>query len=796
MVKKVKDKYKREIVAFILVFIFLLSYSVINFSNLQEEKVINKQYWYDYVTEEVKQDVWYIQPIIPLERKINDITLALYQLEADTVGKIEVRLKDSKGNVLSDNFVQLAELVENSSDKESITVTFGALEEMLSVQTNEIYYLEIRMTEVGGTCPSTRLIHDISEETIGNLKFLQFDGETTEKFWYIASQKYSYTINYLPILLGMLLVFGVVLFCPVNKIGRMLYGFVVTLAPVWSYVCFEWVSGYVADIEYIYSFYNIIMLYLIWGIGIAVLRIRISTILLLLGSNLLSLANYFVQAFRGTSIKITDLWAIGTAAKVAENYEYRIPVIFICSFMILIIVGTMLFKGNFWLDTKKYKTCQVVGVRLCMALMCIGIFVKTYSQLPDTGYNAWSTEENYKKYGWLYTNCIQLQTLQLKPPDNFDTDKVLTLLSQATADNIVESDKIRPHNLIVIMNESFADLSVLGALNTNRDEMSFIRSLEDVQKGYVSVHAFGGGTCNTEWEFLTGNNFQMIETEAWPYPMFYSKGKSIYSTDGITKTAHGVGYHTVAMHPNGAANWNRNIVYPCMEFEEFLTIADYEGYETLRDYVSDLGDYKKIIDYHEEYSEEPLFIFNITMQNHGGYMNNEGLEETVSLVDFECREANTYLSLIYQSDLAFEELLSYFSQVDETTMIVMFGDHQPQLADEFYDYVYGKTQRTEEERELQFITPYIIWTNYEREYEDIPVMSIHYLGSYIKQEAGLELTDYEQYQLEFMQKYPVIGKYGIADSAHNYTTYSELTAEQNALLEEFKAVQYYHMKEQ
>lgn len=81
------------------------------------------------------------------------------------------------------------------------------------------------------------------------------------------------------------------------------------------------------------------------------------------------------------------------------------------------------------------------------------------------------------------------------------------------------------------------------------------------------------------------------------------------------------------------------------------------------------------------------------MQNHSGYqMSWDNLPREVWLtgsLEGRFQTVNQYLSLIYQSDLAFEYLIDYFSQVEEPTMILLFGDHQPQVATNFYTDVLG-----------------------------------------------------------------------------------------------------------
>lgn len=118
----------------------------------------------------------------------------------------------------------------------------------------------------------------------------------------------------------------------------------------------------------------------------------------------------------------------------------------------------------------------------------------------------------------------------------------------------------------------------------------------------------------------------------------------------------------------------------------------YNGSEFLRNYVSDQSDYQKIIDAVEgkETPQDRLFIFNVTMQNHGGYEEAfENFQQQIYLTgrdEGKYPQTDQYLSLMKESDEAFRFLLEYFSECREPTMIVMFGDHQPSVEDEFYGY--------------------------------------------------------------------------------------------------------------
>ena len=81
------------------------------------------------------------------------------------------------------------------------------------------------------------------------------------------------------------------------------------------------------------------------------------------------------------------------------------------------------------------------------------------------------------------------------------------------------------------------------------------------------------------------------------------------------------------LHRSYKANgWNRNTVYPLLGFDKFIdeTSMNPNG-EKFRGWYSDSEDYNKIIDvFNKKESGKPLFFFNVTIQNHGGYYVNSG----------------------------------------------------------------------------------------------------------------------------------------------------------------------------
>ena len=181
-----------------------------------------------------------------------------------------------------------------------------------------------------------------------------------------------------------------------------------------------------------------------------------------------------------------------------------------------------------------------------------------------------------------------------------------------------------------------------------------------------------------------------------------------------------LGYYTVAMHPYYSSGWNRVAVYNDFGFDEqhFLEDFSYEEEDIIREYVSDRADFENVIERFEAKEEgQPLFLFNVTMQNHSAY-NGEwiNLPREVWLTGaYEGRfqTVDQYLNLVYQSDRAFEYLIDYFSEVEEPTLICMFGDHQPQVATNFYtEALGGEVEALDTETaEKKQVVPFVLWAN-------------------------------------------------------------------------------------
>lgn len=522
--------------------------------------------------------------------------------------------------------------------------------------------------------------------------------------------------------------------------------------------------------------------------------------------------NYYLLKFRGQPFLVTDIFALRTAMSVAGQYTFEVAEELAFTFLILYFLFTCMWalgKMDIFQKRTGKKRTLIKGCGAIGAAAALFFWIGSYD-FPDTyniGIDFWWQANTYQATGFAPAFISFWQRMKISKPDGYTEQSAEQIFDEyGAAEAPAETEKKDTGEqpmIITIMNESFSDLSVLGPLACTEDDLAFFHSLKDdphtIEYGWDYVSTRGGGTSTTEFEYLTGDS------------MSYTNGINPYSSFDFTNVPSMVsilkeqGYHTIAMHPENPENWRRSVVYPKLGFDEFLSISAFEDSErTVWNRVSDLGDYQKLIEVYEAQTE-PTFIFNVTMQNHGGYDGIGELKpEEIVDVDEEYSgysDLQMYESLIAKSDQALSYLISYFEQVDRPVLICFFGDHQPALNGDFENALReagrGDTDTDLTMTEKIYTVPYFIWSNY-----DIPedysmknsrgedVISTNYLGTLVRKYAGLELSAYDRYRMNQREQIPVFNFAGYMTADGDW---HDLWAENShrEWIERYRTVQYY-----
>ena len=531
---------------------------------------------------------------------------------------------------------------------------------------------------------------------------------------------------------------------------------------------------------------NMIWYYILFAVLRLVLgRIRRACALGICLAFLAGLVNHYVLRFRGRILFPADVTAWRTAANVADGFDYSMDAyimqaaVLLTAYLFLVLVCPPQRKrARIPLPFALVAWGAVLGY--CFAFFCTGA-------LPALGIytQQWVTQRN----GFLLNFTVALRYSSVEKPADYSRDQVLELMEQYPA---LEGDPDRqPTNLIVIMNESFADFTVFDDFEASEDPTPFLHSLEEnTVKGWMYAPVTGGGTATVEFEYLTGFSslFQPPHTVA--YQLYVEEGMP-----SLAAVAGSQGYETTAFHPYKSSGWNRVLAYDYLDFDRQMYEEDVVDPYYIRHYVSDRSDYEMIFRTTRE-QEGDTFFFNVTMQNHSGYAQGwNNLERTIDLPDRLARtdsSARQYFALARESDDALRELIGYYSQQDEPTMIVFFGDHQPPLTNSFYEELYGKklSERTTEEVLRQYAVPFFIWTNYDIQEEQDVVISPNYLGVLTARLAGLPMTGFMNFLSQLYEELPAVTPVGFVTGDGQYLARSELNEEQRRLLDIYETLNY------
>lgn len=539
-------------------------------------------------------------------------------------------------------------------------------------------------------------------------------------------------------------------------------------------------------------FFELILLALFFAIGHLAVALEVETLFFAF----VGFLNYMVLSFRSTPIVPWDIYSIRTGISVLGNYHLTIGARQLLTFLGFAAVFLLQLPANWtpFRGRKKSWIPRTIGTALAVLLF---FMLGTMTQ-NEKWIGKWrlypflfTPKIMGERNGFFVTYVMDCQYLFVEKPAGYSKEEAESILS-AYKEELPEEEELP--NVIVIMDEAFSDLSVLGNLETNEDYMPYLHSLmegaENTETGTLHVSVKGGNTANTEFEFLTGDTQAFLPAGSIPYQQ-YIKGAL---PSALPQYLRSLGYETTAIHPYRAAGWNRDQVYPWLGFDRFLSEDDFQGPRRIRDYISDESSFEKVIEVYEEGKEEaPQFIFNVTMQNHGSYGESApNFPEEVQALSAESEDLNRYLSLIRLSDEALYHLISYFKGQDEKTILVFFGDHQPNdtIASPVLQSE-GKDAETltEEEEALRYTVPYLIWANYDIEETSDGETSANYLAEKTLTQAGIPCSPYFAFLKDTSEAFPVVSAECVKDET------GEMYAAEEALplLSDYRKVQYYEL---
>lgn len=584
---------------------------------------------------------------------------------------------------------------------------------------------------------------------------------------------------------------------PVHPVIRILFALVI---PLGCFYTFETLTHQMSTMIELakrlnIAFYYWLFLFVFFIAG----RTSISMAICVSAIAAIGVGNYFVVMFRSNPIVPWDIYSFETAMSVADNYVFSVDWALaehIAMFILMLIVGV---RTNIRLNKKILR--PILTVAMCIpAYFYISYLwqdnLERNTGLNDTLFNA---KYMHSKDGFFVSFILDIHFLQIEEPKNYSDEYALSLLNEQEVEKVETPEELP--DIIAIMDETFSDPAVLGEFETNKDYMPFVHSIlrgevANTISGYADVSVLGGNTANSEFEFLTGNSMAFFPNGSVPYLQYIRDGIST-----IVPQLEEYGYTTYGTHPYRAKGWNREFIYDLMGFDYRYFQGSFPFEDKLRNYVSDEADFKSILEWRNN-TEGPFFMFNVTMQNHSNYGGDFDNFDPQIVAKFKNtysnKYLNKYLSLMYETDQDVASLLSELSQSDRKTIVVFWGDHQPNdyvVRPIYKEYGLDFDNQTYEQQQQRQKTPFFIWANYDIQEQTNVEISLNYLNILLFETAGLQLDEYQTFRKNLWQgQIPMMNAVGYRNDDGDLVEYDDAPEEIQNLLNEYQNIQYYRME--
>ena len=404
--------------------------------------------------------------------------------------------------------------------------------------------------------------------------------------------------------------------------------------------------------------------------------------------------NFYTLQLRGEPFLPWDLAQVSEAAGVASAAGIKIQT----SMIVTVVVELALMAGSFFLYRGRHKQRwlpRVAGSAATAAALCLlifGVYLQpAVCQAIGIVADPWMQDRYYRYYGVITGFMTNLSNLEIDKPDNYSEETVDAILDNVDesrkfstsplyptsyAATTAKDEQVKKPTIIYVMNESYWDVSELEqyGIKFDTDVSANLHALQQTSAyGRAYSPSFGGGTCDVEFEALTGYSASFLPSGSKPYQQHVTK--PMFALPSYLKTQ---GYQTAAVHCFWARYWSRDTAYPNLGLDDFISLEDMHGVTKVRKHywtsglVTDDSMADQIIGQYEKMkasSDEPVFLHAVTMQNHTNYnKDNYPDDQRVKVLEHPAgMKASTVGALedfatgIRDADAMLGKLTAYFS---------------------------------------------------------------------------------------------------------------------------------------
>lgn len=367
------------------------------------------------------------------------------------------------------------------------------------------------------------------------------------------------------------------------------------------------------------------------------------------------------------------------------------------------------------------KACQAAGV------------VQTYFG---------NLAQGYLDNGYAYGFAMSVVGRGMNEPSGY-SEKAVDDIIKDTEKGDSTLGSVKP-NIIVVLLESCFDIDEYPALSYNEDPIPYFHELEKkYSTGHLTVPVVGAGTCNTEFEILTGMSCKFFGPGEYPQKTVLKKRDCESTADVIKK----LGYGTHVVHNNGGNFYSRANAFSQMGFDTFTSkeLLDITDYTPLNTWPTDdilVGATKDALDS----TNTPDFCYTITVGTHGDYptekvIENPKIKVKVKGVDQgRQNQWEYYCNMLNNMDRFLKEYTDMLEKRGEPTLLICFGDHLPTMG----------LQNSDVKQKDIYQTKYITWNNFGMKKQDQDLTAYQLVSEYFDRLGihGGTMVDYNQTMTE------------------------------------------------
>ena len=422
--------------------------------------------------------------------------------------------------------------------------------------------------------------------------------------------------------------------------------------------------------------------------------------------------NGVILTQRITPFTINDFDVVETGLGVLPNYFSNAELYAMLGGVIatVIILVVVFFKAPKAENRKLWKGA-VIAVA-CTALMLGGTEAALKSGDLSNVFN--NLGDAYRRYGFGYCFASTWLNRGVTKPLNYSEERMMGVLDNIEEERYWEEEAPKElPNIVYVQLESFMDPQYINWLECSEDPLPNWRRLKRRgSDGFLTVPVVGAGTSNTEMEVLTGMRIRFFGPGEYPFETILKK-TTVESTAYSLKE---LGYATHALHNHRGVFYGRNKIYSNLGFDDFTSLEYMLNVtKTPKNWARDAVLTDEIMTALAS-TEGRDYVYTVSVQGHGKYPTKKVYEDPEikvssnddSISEGRLNQFEYYVQQIHEMDQFIGDLTDALSQWNEPTVVVLYGDHLPNLDIE-------KNELTN--RDL-FQTEYVIWSNFRLRQKD------------------------------------------------------------------------------